>query len=507
MSAEAGTVYLVGAGPGDPRLLTLRAAELIATADVILFDRLAPEAALETAREDAIMEFVGKRPDSHAYSQEQINGMLVSHAQAGRSVVRLKGGDPFVFGRGGEEALALCDAGISFEIVPGITAGVAAPAYAGIPVTHRGIASAVTFVTGHEDEEKAAASIDWDKLADVPGTLVFYMGVRNLGVIAERLIEAGKDPETPAAVIELGTRPAQKTVTAPLREIAATAISSGIKPPALTVIGPVTEMRSQLGWFENQPLFGVKVAVTRAKAQISGLAKQLLDLGADVLRLPTIRIEPLTGSNEVIDTVNRIGEYDVICLTSPNGAELLFQALRVGGIDARSLSGATIAAIGPGTAEALSHQGITADIVPKKAVAESLADELAGIGLSGKRVLIARAEVARDLLPKRLAEEGADVNVVALYKTVPEPISNAQLDRLSNTDYLTLTSSSTVENLLAAIGSPDQLPKRLRTVSIGPITSATARKAGIEIDAEAARHDITGLVDALVGDVSKQRSS
>ncbi len=503
MSTDFGTVYLVGAGPGDPRLLTVRAAELIANADVICYDRLIPKVVLETVRDDAILKFVGKRPEEHTLNQERINELLIEHAKAGRSVVRLKGGDPFVFGRGGEEALACADAGIGFEIVPGVTAGVAAAAYAGIPVTHRGIASAVTFITGHEDEEKKASAIDWDKLADVPGTLVFYMGMRNLDAIVKRLIDSGKDPDTAAAVVERGTMSRQRTVTAPLKEIAAAATSFGIEPPALTVVGPVAWMRDSLAWFERSPLHGVKIAITRARVQAGGLAHRLVDLGAEVVLLPAIRIEPLIDSDEVKRTVKKIDDYEIICLTSPNGVDLLFGALKDAGFDARSLHGVTVAAIGPGTADALSHHGVTADIVPEKAIAESLADELETKKLSGSRVLIARAAEARNVLPKRLEASGADVDEIALYETVAESISSSQLSELADTDYLTFTSSSTVRSLHSAVGSPDKLPDSLRLVSIGPITSSTADQLGFKVDAEAARHDIEGLIDAILADTQR----
>ena len=503
MSAVPGTVYLVGAGPGDPRLLTVRATELIASADVIVYDRLVPKTVLEPASQNTVLEYVGKRPEEHTLDQKKINKLLVEHAEAGRSVVRLKGGDPFVFGRGGEEALALAAAGTSYEIVPGITAGVAAPAYAGIPVTHRGMASAVTFVTGHEDTGKPSSAIDWEALANVPGTLVLYMGVGNLDKIAKSLIDAGKDPRTAAAVIERGTMPAQKTVTAPLGEIAGAVQAAGIMPPAATVIGQVATLRDQLAWFEKSPLHGITIAITRARAQASGLAAKLLDLGAEVVQLPAIRIESLANSKEVRETIDRIADYSLVCLTSPNGAELLFAALRKAGKDARSLANNTIAAIGPGTSEALLKEGIVADVVPQKAVAEALADELEKLELSGKKVLLARAAEARDLLPKRLKGMAAEVDEVALYRTAAEPITEAQLNDLAGADYLTFTSSSTVKSLLAAIGSTDHLSKSLRVVTIGPVTSKTAEELGFGVDVEAKRHDIDGLVDALLADVAR----
>ncbi len=327
MSARAGVVYLVGAGPGDPGLMTARSLELIAGADSVFYDRLIPPGALAGARDDAELVYVGKRPGVPSVPQEEIGTRLVEAAKAGRSVVRLKGGDPFVFGRGGEEGEALRAAGVEFEVVPGVTAGVAATAYAGIPVTHRDDASAVAFVTGHEDPEKAESALDWDALAGFPGTLVFYMGVKRLAENAAALIAGGRDAGEPAAAIERGTWPGQRTVVATLGTIAAAVEREGIKAPALIVVGAVAARREDLAWLERRPLHGRRVVVTRARAQASGLAATLRDLGAEVVELPAIRIEPRIESEEVRRAVAAIGEYALICVTSPNGAQLLFDAL------------------------------------------------------------------------------------------------------------------------------------------------------------------------------------
>src|SRR5256714_13038273 len=332
----SGTVYLVGAGPGDPGLITRRALDLIAEADAILYDRLVPPGVLEGARPDAELRYVGKRPGEPSVPQEEINRTLVELARAGRSVVRLKGGDPFVFGRGGEEAQALAAAGIAFEVVPGVTAGVAAPAYAGIPVTHREDASAVAFVTGHEDPEKPESALDWAALAAFPGTLVLYMGVRNLDRIAARLIEAGRAPDEPAAVVERGTLPGQRVVNGTLSNIAARVAEAGLEPPAITLVGPVARLRERLEWLERRPLFGRSVVVTRARAQASGLAARLLELGASVIEAPAIRIEPRPPT-EVDPVVAEIGRYGLVVITSPNGAALLFASLERAGLDARAL--------------------------------------------------------------------------------------------------------------------------------------------------------------------------
>jgi uroporphyrinogen III methyltransferase / synthase len=498
VSARAGVVYLVGAGPGDPGLMTVRSLELIASADAIFYDRLIPPGALGAARADAECVYVGKQPGVPSVPQKEIGARLVDAAREGRSVLRLKGGDPFVFGRGGEEGEALREAGIEFEVVPGITAGVAATAYAGIPVTHRDDASAVAFLTGHEDPEKIESALDWEAVARFPGTLVFYMGVKRLAENAAALIDAGRAAEEPAAAIERGTWPGQRTVAATLGTIAEAVAREEIKAPALIVVGEVARRREQLEWLERRPLHGRRVVVTRARAQASGLALALRELGADAVELPAIRIEPRTGSQAARDAVARIGDYSLICLTSPNGAHLLFDAMQEAGLDARSLAGATVAAIGPGTARALAQHGIVADLVPERFVAEALVEALAGIEVDGKRVLVARAAEARDVLPEALRERGAEVDVLALYKTAREMPEESEIERAQEADYVTFTSSSTVTNLVEALGN--RFPKSARVISIGPVTSEAARTAGLEVHVEAERHDIEGLLDALLAD-------
>jgi uroporphyrinogen III methyltransferase/synthase len=488
-----GIVYLVGAGPGDPGLMTRRSLELIAGADAVLYDRLIPAGALEGASPDAELRYVGKEPGRPAVEQDEINAQLVELGLAGRRVVRLKGGDPFVFGRGGEEAEALAAAGVPFEVVPGVTAGVAATAYAGIPVTHRDGASAVAFVTGHEDPAKDGSALDWEALARFPGTLVFYMGIKNLPLIAERLTAAGRDPAQPAAVVARGTLAGQRTVAGTLADIAERVAEAGVRPPAITVIGPVAGLRDTLGWLEQRPLHGEVVAVTRARAQASGLAGRLRELGADVVETPAIRIEPRT-----VDLPDP-ADYALICFTSPNGVRLFFDALDG---DARRLAGTRIAAIGPGTVEALRQAGLDADVVPERFVAEGLLEALEGEPLEGSRVLVARAAEARDTLPDGLRERGAEVDVVALYDTVAEPLSEEQIEALEAATYVTFTSSSTVRFFLDGGG---HVPSGARVVSIGPVTGDTLREHGIEPDVEAQRHDIDGLVDALTADAGARR--
>jgi uroporphyrinogen III methyltransferase/synthase len=492
------TVYLVGAGPGDPGLLTARALELIAAADVIVYDRLIPDTALDGARGDAELLYAGKEGGGPSVSQEEIGQLLVEHGAAGCEVVRLKGGDPFVFGRGGEEAELLRDAGVPFEVVPGITAGVAAPAYAGIPVTHRDAASAVAFVTGHEDPAKfgvggTESTLDWPALAAFPGTLVVYMGVRTLEAISRALIAGGRLGSEPAAIVERGTLPRQRVVVATLETIASVAAREGIRAPAISVFGEVAALHERLDWLGARPLAGRTVAVTRARAQSSGLARRLRELGAAVVEAPAIRIVSIDGP------APELGGYDLVCLTSPNGVRLLFERLGAAGRDARALAGATVAAIGPGTARALEQHGVIADVVPERFVAEGLVEALADIPVT--RALIARAAVARDVLPEALRARGAEVDVVELYQTVAVPLSPSQRDAVAAADYVTFTSSSTVEFFFEQAGEMVAQPTRL--LSIGPVTSDALRARGREPDVEAERHDIDGLIDALVADAAR----
>ncbi len=479
-------VHLVGAGPGDPGLMTARALELIARADVILFDKLIPDTALDGARADAELIDVGKIGGGKQVPQDVTTALLLEHARAGREVVRLKGGDPFVFGRGGEEAEALAAEDIPFTVVPGVTAGVAAPAYAGIPVTQRNVSSAVAFVTGHENPDKPETAIDWPALAGFPGTLVFYMGVRALPRIAEQLIAAGRRADESAAIVERGTMGDQRTVTATLETIAARAAAEAVRAPSITVIGDVAALHDEIAWLPERPLLGRTVAVTRARAQASALAARLRALGATVVETPSIRIEPLAV------TVPDLAAYDLVCVTSPNGATRLLEEVR----DARALAGPRIAAIGPGTARALAEGGIVADIVPPRAVAESLLQALAGERVD--RVLIARAQEARDLLPDGLRERGAEVDILALYRTEAEPLDEAARAAVLGAEYLTFASASAARLTHAAAGTL----AGPRIVSIGPVTSAALVELGFPPDVEATEHTPDGLVAALVADAT-----
>lgn len=500
--ATPGTVYLVGAGPGDPGLVTRRALELVRTADAVVHDRLVPAGLVGEARADADVRYAGKEPGRPSMEQEAINALLVELARQGKSVVRLKGGDPFVFGRGGEEAQALRAAGIPFEVVPAVTAGIAAPAYAGIPVTHRDEASAVAFVTGHEDPEKPESALDWDALARFPGTLVFYMGIKHLPDISARLVAAGRPADQPAAVVERGTLPGQRSVVATLADLPERVAQAGVRPPAITLVGPVANLASEIAWLEDRPLQGRTIVVTRARAQASGLAGRLAELGAQVVETPAIRIEPRPVDGEVEQAAREVGSYALVCVTSPNGAALLMDAVAATGGDARRLAGAKVAAIGPGTAAELEARGIRPDVVGSPSTAEGLLESLRDVDVSGARVLIARASEARDALPDGLRERGAQVDVVALYDTVAEPLADDAVASLADADYVTFTSSSTVRFFMDALGGRG-LPNGARVVSIGPITSATARELGLEVHAEAERHDIDGLVDALVAESAR----
>ena len=430
--------------------------------------------------------------------------MLLDRARAGHSVVRLKGGDPFLFGRGGEEAEALAEAAIPFEVVPGVTAGVAAAAYAGIPLTHRDDASAVAFLTGHEDPLKGESALDWDALARFPGTLVLYMGVKQLPALVERLVAAGRDGGEPAAAVERATLPGQRTASAKLAELPEAVAAAGIRPPAIVLTGPVAARRETIAWLERRPLHGLRVVVTRARAQASGLSAALGALGADVVELPAIKIVPRPDSAELRDAVQAIHAYALVCLTSPNGVRLLFEALRAAGRDARALAGATVAAIGPGTAATLAEHGIVADVVPERSIAEELVSALSDFPVAGRPVLIARAAEARDLLPDALRDRGAEVDVVALYETVSEEPDPAALEAARDADYVTFTSSSTVRNFVRALDG--RFPERARVVSIGPVTSEAVREAGLTVSVEAERHDPDGVVEALLADASVGRT-
>jgi uroporphyrinogen III methyltransferase/synthase len=478
------TVYLVGAGPGDPGLITARGQDLLRRADVIVYDRLAGDALLDLAPAGCLLIDAGKQPGHVALTQEETTQRLIEHGRRGVAVVRLKGGDPLLFGRGGEEALELRAAGVPYEIVPGVTSAISVPAYAGVPVTHRGLAAQVTIVTAHEQPGKAQADVDWAALARLPGTLVVLMGAARLAALAAELIAAGKDPETPVCITQSGTTAAQRSATGTLATIADVAAAARIGSPAVTVIGAVAALRDDLAWAEKRPLHGRRIVVTRARPQASGLVARLRDLGGEVDECALIRIEPISGPP--IDATG----YNLICVTSPNAPRLLLERCRG---DARSLAGVTVAAIGPGTAAALREVGIVADVVAERFVAEGLLEALPA-DLRGARALVARAEEARDTLPDGLRAAGADVDVVPLYRTLAAVPRHPE--RMLAADAVAFTSSSTVARFAEALAGHDL--SGVRGVSIGPVTSATARDLGVGVVAEASEHDLDGLVDALL---------
>jgi uroporphyrinogen III methyltransferase / synthase len=520
-SASPGIVYLVGAGPGDPGLITVRGAKLLEQADVVIYDLLStPRLLSYCPQAEAI--YVGKKAAAHSMSQEQINALLIDKARAGKRVVRLKGGDPFVFGRGGEECQALAEAKIPFEIVPGITAAIAAPAYAGIPVTHRDFNSSFTFVTGHEKEEEyrddqtrarepgGASDIQWDILAKLP-CLAFYMGVKSLPRICQRLIDNGMAPDTPAATVSSGTMPSQKTVVSTLSHLAQDVAKAKLQPPAITIIGKVVELRSAMSWFEHRKLFGQTIVVTRSRHQASELSHRLEELGANVIEAPTIELHDPADLKPIDAAIKSAGNYDWICFTSANGVTAARQRLLALKQDARIFAKAKIAAIGEATAHAIERElCLKVDLCPKTYVAEALADELAERNeIAGRRFLLLRADIARPLLRERLiAGNAAEVNDIPLYETRPATELPAGLPEALDAgqiNWITFTSSSTAKNFIQLLG-PDYRQKldRVKLASIGPITTQTLQEAGLEPTVQATKFDINGLIAAIISDQEKQ---
>jgi len=498
-------VFLVGAGPGDPGLVTVRGMQLIESADAIVYDALAntallPEGARETGRPE--LYYVGKRGGAkEPMSQDEINALLVKLAREGKRVVRLKGGDPFLFGRGSEEAQALNDASVPFEIVPGVTAGIAAPAYAGIPVTHRGLATSVTFVTGHEDPAKPSTQTNWSALAKAGGTIVVYMGVKTLRNIADALIEGGLSPEIPAAAIQWGTHPRQRTVVATLETLAAKAEEQNVTAPVITVIGWSVVLRDELNWFERRPLFGRRIVVTRATQQAPALSEKLRDLGADVIEMPATQIARL-DLTPLRNAIDEIDDYNWLIFTSQNAVSIFWEQLLGGGRDARAMAGVKIAAVGPATAGALLEHGITVDLIPKRFVAEGLLEMMRERDdVARSRVMYVTAEGARDVLPDGLRQIGADVTVIEVYRSIADGHGVAKLSRAieaGKVDLVTFTSASSVKAYVDAVG--DDLALRVPAASIGPQTSEAVRGAGIELKQEAHESTIEGLVAAVLRD-------
>jgi len=496
--SKTGKVYLVGAGPGDPGLVTLRAKECIENADAIIYDHLANPETLGWARDDAEITYVGKTPGESRSNQNEINALLIKKAHEGKQVVRLKGGDPFVFGRGAEEAQAIAEAGIPFEVVPGITSSIAGPAYAGIPVTHRAHNSHVTFFTGHENPAKTESAIDYAALAKLGGTQVMLMGVERLGSITSEMLKHGVRGDLPVALVRWATTGQQETLTGTLGDIAQKVVTNAFAAPAVAVFGEVVTLRDKLNWYEKRPLLGKRIVVTRTRKQASVLNSKLRSLGADIIELPTIRIGPPTDLREFAELVQDAHMYDWIVFTSANGVEAFFNIFFKLYDDAREIGGARIAAIGPATAQRVKDFHLHVDLQPKEFVAEDVVREFKKQGsIENLNILLVRAEKARNVLPKGLSGLGAIVDEAFAYRNLPEtrdPTGARQQLAKRGADLITFTSSSTVENFLS-LGLP--WPKGMQVASIGPITSQTARDNGLKVEVEAKRHDIDGLVEAI----------
>jgi len=495
-----GKVYLVGAGPGDPGLLTVKGLDCLKQADVVIYDRLLDDSLLDAARPNAEKIYVGKSAQCHSTEQETINRLVVEKAQQGKIVVRLKGGDPFVLGRGGEEAEALAMNHVPFEVVPGVSSALAVPAYAGIPVTHRRLASSLAVVTGHEAASKGKSSIAWDKLATGADTLVFLMGMGNLAPIVERLIENGRAPSTPVALIRDGTTPKQQTLVGTLEDIVAQTEQSGFQPPAVIIVGEVVRLREQLRWFDNQPLFGKRILVTRAQHQASQLSQLLLKGGAVSIEMPAIEIQPLPIPDEFDQAILNLKDYHWVIFTSTNGVEAFFHRLHTLNLDARWLKDIRIGAIGSATASALEHRGLRADCTPKKYTSKSLLAQLQRHDMARCRVLLPRADIAGKELTLGLARLGAEVHEVTAYRTTLNigGISRAkQMLLAGEIDIITFTSSSAVTNLVAALGKKREAMNKALIACIGPTTAATAAQAGLRADIVAQRHTIPGLLEAI----------
>ncbi len=496
---------MVGAGPGDPGLLTLRAKECIERADVIVYDNLANRVFLEYAQKGAELIYAGKEGGRHTMTQDHINRVIVDRAAAGCSVVRLKGGDPFIFGRGGEEAQELARAGILFEVVPGVTSAVAVPAYAGIPLTHRDFTPTVAFITGHEDPEKEHSGIAWDRISTGAGTLVFLMGVGNLSGIAENLMRNGRPADTPVAVIQRGTVAEQKTVTGPLKDIADIAKREGVRPPAVMVVGGVVQLRQELAWFDKRVLFGKRILVTRAREQASTFLAALSELGAECIEFPVIEVVPPSGYGGLDRAIRDLDRYQWVIFTSTNGVKSFFDRLRFLGKDSRSLTGIRVAAIGAKTGEAILDRGITPDLIPDEFRAEAVVKAFRKEDVEGLRILLPRAAQARDVLPVELEKMGAAVDVVEAYRTAKAEGDRSWVRGLLDRGAIhmvTFTSSSTVHNFVEAFQEEGERffrwMERVAVACIGPVTAETAKKMGLKVSLVSGKYTIEALTGAIV---------
>ena len=496
----AGKAYLVGAGPGDPGLITVKGLRCLQEATLVVYDRLADPRLLADLANDTEQIYVGKGPGDRAMEQDEINELIVARAKAGDVVVRLKGGDPFVFGRGGEEVQALADAGIPFEVVPGVTSAIAAPAYAGIPLTHRQMASSFTVVSGNEDPTKDASSVNWGALACTGGTLVILMGWGTADSIVATLVKSGMNPSTPAALVQWGTTPKQRTVTGTLETIIQLGKKSGLSSPVVAVIGDVVGLRDQGSWYEEGPLFGKRVLITRSRSQASTLSEMLSREGAEPLELPTIEISAMPDYSALDLALDSISTYDWVIFTSANAVSMFFERIMALGMDSRALGGVNIAAIGPATESSLEDHGIVPDLVPDVFLSQGLIEGLSAAGLGGKKVLLPRADIAGDELPQGLTNLGADVDDIQIYRTtVPEDSAENAKELLGSgkLDVATFTSSSTVVNLIGLLNGNQALLGDIHIGCIGPVTAATAKELGLKVDFVAPEHTIPGLVEAL----------
>lgn len=499
---SAPLVYLVGAGPGDPELLTLKGLRCLQAAECVIYDSLVNTDLLQYASPNAEWIAVGKRGGNHGFSQEEINALLIQKAREGKVVVRLKGGDPFVFGRGGEEVEALANESIRFEVVPGVTSGYAAPAYAGIPVTHRDFSPSVGFITGHEDPSKEESLIAWDKVATGIGTLVFFMGVANLPEIVRNLTRHGRSPQTPIALIQWGTFPHQEVVSGTLANIVERVQAKGLSAPAITIVGDVVSLRDRLRWFDNRPLSGKRILITRPSHQADAFRQRLLAMGAEVIVFPTITIRDPSSWDALDRAIRRIEAYQWLVFTSGNGVEKFLSRYRQLGRDLRDLRGIRVAAIGPATEKALAERGLNVEILAEEFKAEGLLQSLQGKLVKGTRVLIPRAKIARDVLPAGLEQQGAQVEVVEAYQSTPPPEGKKRLEIILNErplDMIVFTSSSTVTNLVAMAdtGALADAVKRCAIAAIGPITKQTAENCGLAVHVQPAQYTIPALVDAI----------
>ena len=503
---KQGIVYLIGAGPGDPGLFTIKGKKVLETADVVIYDRLIGQDILDYAPQDAEFIYVGKASSNHALPQDEINKLLVQKAREGKIVARLKGGDPFVFGRGGEEAQFVHQHGLRFEIVPGITSAVAVPAYAGIPVTHRDATSSFAVITGHEKPGKAVSSIQWDKIATGIGTLVFLMGVENLEFIVSNLLEAGRSPDTPVALIRRGTLPDQAVISGTLADIVEKVRQANFKPPAIIVVGETVGLRQELKWRENGPLWGAKIVVTRARAQASGLLELIRDEGGEAIEFPSIEIVKEDNLTALYKALAELNDYAWIIFTSANAVEIFFKELRLREIDIRQLRGIRICAIGPATAAQLTRRGLLVDLMPTEYRAEGIIAELKNLIKPGERILLPRARGAREVLPESMRQLGAVVDEVIIYQAAPT--SHVNPSRLQNirdgeVDYITFTSSSTVKNFVNIIGSENikDFNAKVKVACIGPITARTAQENGFTVDIMPTQYTIEALLDSIVQDL------